>query len=155
MNRRKFLKGIAVSGALLAVSPKFMPNGNAEAAGKPKPIPFEEAVKKTLGVDVSKLEESTDIKLIAPSIAENGAVVPVKVQVNLPVEEVKSIHIFAKKNLNPHTMSMHLSPANGKAYLGTRIRLAKTMPVVAVAVLNNGKVIKAEKPIKVTIGGCG
>jgi len=35
------------------------------------------------------------------------------------------------------------------------VRLAKTMPVVAVAVLKNGKVIKAEKPIKVTIGGCG
>lgn len=155
MNRRKFLKGVAISGVLVAISPKILPNSVARAESKPKKKSFEEAVKEVLGVDASKLEASSDIKLIAPSIAENGAVVPVKVQVNLPIEQVKSIHIFATKNTDPHTLSMFLSPANGKAYLSTRIRLAKTMPVVAVAVLKDGRTIKAEKPIKVTIGGCG
>lgn len=153
MNRRSFLKSVALSGAVIALSPKFIPGGEANA--KPQKVSFEDAVKKVLGVDVSKLEESSEIKLTAPSIAENGAVVPVKIQVNQPVENVESIHIFAKKNFNPHTMSMYLTPANGKAYLGTRIRLAKTMPVVAVAVLKDGRIIKTEKPIKVTIGGCG
>jgi len=68
MNRRKFLKSVALSGALLAVSPKLLPNGSAEAAGKPKPISFEDAVKKVLGVDASKLEESSDIKNPSPAL---------------------------------------------------------------------------------------
>jgi Predicted secreted protein len=52
-------------------------------------------------------------------------------------------------------MSVEFTPANGKAYISTRIRLAESMNVVAIAQLADGSFIKAQKPVKVTIGGCG
>jgi len=152
MKRRDFLKMAAVSGAVLAVSPKLLPYGEAKAE-QPKKIPYEQVLKELTGGKTPK--DSPDVKLIAPAIAENGAVVPVKVEVNRPIEEVKAIHILAKENFNPRSVSVYLSPQNGKPYFATRIRLAKTMDVVALVELANGEFIKAEKPVKVTIGGCG
>jgi sulfur-oxidizing protein SoxY len=151
MNRRKFLKMTAISGAVLAVSPKLLPN--TEAKAEPKKIPYEKVLNEITGGKTPT--NSADVKLIAPAIAENGAVVPVKVEVKRPIEEVKAIHILAKKNFNPRSVSVYLSPQNGKPYFSTRIRLAKTMDVVALVELSNGEFIKAEKPVKVTIGGCG
>jgi len=151
MNRRDFLRTTAIVGAFLAVSPQLLPQ--SFATSEHKKMSFEEALRKiTHGKPV---KPSDKIKLIAPSIAENGAVVPIKVQVDEPIEKVKAIHIFAKLNYNPHTMSAYLTPQNGKPYIATRIRLAKTMPVIAVVELTDGTFLYAEKPIKVTIGGCG
>jgi len=151
MNRRNFLKMTAVAGAVVAVSPA-VPLG-LEAKAQPKKRSFEEALKEiTKG---KKPVESQKVKLIAPSIAENGAVVPVKVEVVEPIENVKTIHIMADKNFDPWTCSVHLTPQNGKPYFSTRIRLAKTMNVYAIAELKDGSFIMAKKPVKVTIGGCG
>ena len=153
MNRRKFLKTVAISGAVVAVSPSLV-NLKAEAKGEGlKKRSLEEAMKDVL--KGKKPVESDKVKLIAPSIAENGAVVPIKVNVAEPIENVKAIHIFAEKNPDPWTVSVYLTPQNGKAYFATRIRLAKTMDVIAVAELKDGSMIMAKKAIKVTIGGCG
>ena len=154
MNRRKFLKTAAISGAVVAVSPALTGSFKAEAKGEGlKKRTLEEAMKDIL--KGKKPVESEKVKLIAPSIAENGAVVPIKVSVVEPIENVKAIHIFAEKNPDPWTVSAHLTPQNGKPYFATRIRLAKTMNVYAVAELSDGSAIMAKKAVKVTIGGCG
>ncbi len=154
MNRRKFLKTIAVSGAVVAVAPAVSGSFKAEAKGEGlHKRSLEEAMKDVL--KGKKPVESEKVKLIAPSIAENGAVVPVKVSVAEPIENVKTIHIFAEKNPDPWTVSINLTPQNGKPYFATRIRLAKTMDVIAVAELKDGSAIMAKKKVKVTIGGCG
>jgi sulfur-oxidizing protein SoxY len=153
MNRRNFLKVAGVTASVVAVSPVML---KKEAEAKPKKKSFEEALKEITGG--KPVKDSNKVKLIAPAIAENGAVVPVKVTVDYPMEEgnyVKGIHILAKENTDPRTISVYLTPANGEAFFSTRIRLAKTMNVVAVAELSNGTFWKAEKPVKVTIGGCG
>lgn len=156
MNRREFLKTTslaAVSTAVLGNS-VFKDVSAAELVDNPPPKKsFDEALKEiTAGKAVS---DSDKVKLIAPEIAENGAVVPVTVEVELPIQQVKAIHILADKNWNARTMSVHFTPANGKAYISTRIRLAETMNVIAIAELSDGSFIKAQKPVKVTIGGCG
>ncbi len=94
MNRRKFLKTVAVSGAVVAASPILTNAFKAEAKGEGlNKRSLDEALKDVL--KGKKPVESEKVKLIAPSIAENGAVVPVKVEVAEPVENVKAIHIFA------------------------------------------------------------
>lgn len=102
--------------------------------------------------------KSGKITLKMPDIAENGATVPLTVSVDSPMTAdnyVKSIHVAADKNPNPAVVSFHLTPASGKAEVSTRMRLAKTQNVVAVAVMSDGSVHRISRKVKVTIGGCG
>ena len=94
---------------------------------------------------------SDEIKLKAPDIAENGAVVPVTVSSSMG--NVEAISIIAEANPGPLTSTYALSSAS-EAFVSTRIRLAKTGNVVAV-VKADGKLYSASKEVKVTIGGCG
>lgn len=155
MDRREFLKTVAIasSGITLGSSIIF-PSFGLELADNPPPKkPFEEAIKEiTKGKPIT---DSDKVKLVAPEIAENGAVVPITAEVELPIEQVRAIHILADKNHNTRNVSVYFTPANGKPYISTRIRLAETMNVVAVAELSDGSFLKAQKPVKVTIGGCG
>ena len=98
------------------------------------------------------------IKLDLPEIAENGNTVPLKFEIESPMtadDYVKNVHVFAEGNPNPEVASFHFTPMSGKAAASTRMRLAKTQNIVAVAQLRNGKVYMAKKEVKVTIGGCG
>jgi sulfur-oxidizing protein SoxY len=108
-----------------------------------------EALKALLGSD--SMEDSAAIKIKAPDIAENGAVVPVSVTAELG--GVESISILAEKNSTPLTASFDLGPGT-EPYVSTRIKMGKTANVVAV-VKAGGKLYTAEKEVKVTIGGCG
>ncbi len=93
-----------------------------------------------------------------PIIAENGAVVPVSISSDLPMEAgnyVKKIYIFADNNSNPFIASVDLSPANGRAAFSLRIKMRKTSPVRAIVETNKGKLYGTTKTVKVTIGGCG
>jgi len=94
---------------------------------------------------------SDQVIMKAPAIAENGAVVPIKVRTDLP--KVQSISILAKENPQPLAISF-LIPEGTKADISTRIRLAKTTLVTAV-VEADGQLYSSEQEVKVTIGGCG
>ncbi len=98
------------------------------------------------------------IVLEAPQIAENGNSVTISVEVESPMtadDYVKSVAIFADGNPNPEVAVFHFTPANGRAMATTRIRLAKTQTVYAVAEMSDGSVYMAKRAVKVTIGGCG
>lgn len=102
--------------------------------------------------------KSGRITLELPQIAENGNTVPMTVEVESPMSDadyVKSVHIFAEGNPLPEVASFHFSPANGIAKASTRMRLAKTQNVVAVAEMSDGSIFQASTEVKVTIGGCG
>lgn len=119
------------------------------------PQATEKYLAKLSGSSVYKASKMT-IKM--PTIAENGAVVPVTVSVESPMTSsdfVKSIHVAAEKNPNPEVASFYLTPSSGKAEISTRMRLGKTQNVVAVAVMNDGSVHRVSRLVKVTIGGCG
>jgi sulfur-oxidizing protein SoxY len=97
------------------------------------------------------LEETEEIELKAPDIAENGAVVPISVKSGL--EGVESISIIVENNPSPLAASFELS-ADAAAEVSTRIKMGKTSNVIAV-VKANGKLYSTRKEVKVTIGGCG
>ena len=156
MERRGFLKGLAGACALTAVGVPTLASAAEKKPASPNAISFQKALETITGGKGAK--ESDKINLIVPEIAENGAVVPVKVTVNAPMEPgnyVKAIHVLATKNSKARCADVFLTPENGKAYFATRIKLGGTQEVVAVAQLGDGSFIKAHKRVKVTIGGCG
>ena len=99
----------------------------------------------------SRPTASGDIKIDAPDIAENGAVVSVKVKTTLP--KVESISIYVPANAFPLSASYILSNQMETAITG-RIKMAKTADIVAI-IKSNGKLYTAKKGVKVTLGGCG
>lgn len=105
-----------------------------------------------------KKPESGTITLNAPEIAENGNTVPISVSVDSPMTEddyVESVTVFAEGNPAPGVITFHFTPMSGEASATTRMRLAKTQSVIAVAKTSKGSFFMDKKDVKVTIGGCG
>ncbi|MGQ7791579.1 thiosulfate oxidation carrier protein SoxY [Faunimonas sp. B44] len=98
------------------------------------------------------------VTLTAPEIAENGNTVPISVSVDGDLDApdaVESVVIFAEGNPNPGVVTFFFTPLSGSAEASTRMRLAKTQNVIAVAKMRDGSVFMDKKEVKVTIGGCG
>jgi sulfur-oxidizing protein SoxY len=95
---------------------------------------------------------SNAITIEVPEIAENGAVVPVKVNSTLP--KVESITLIAEKNLIPLVAQFKFESDVVQPFIATRIKMGETSNVVAV-LKSEGKLYVARKEVKVTIGGCG
>jgi sulfur-oxidizing protein SoxY len=115
----------------------------------------DEAIKKFTG---GKTPSQGKVKLDLPEIAENGNTVPMTVTVDSPMTEqsyVSEVLIVADENPRSGVVTFHFSPASGVAEANTRIRLAATQDVTAVAKMNDGSFYMASKQVKVTIGGCG
>jgi len=148
MNRRKFL-GLSTVVAAAALVPS---NLSAVDFNKTAPKAFttdstDEAIKAIFGT--STVTEGK-VKLKAPDIAENGAVIPISVSSKLAG---KTVAIFQEAN-SGRAAAVYTVPANGIIDYSLRIRMAKTAKVIAV-VEADGKLYSATKVVKVTIGGCG
>ncbi|MDA3907992.1 MAG: thiosulfate oxidation carrier protein SoxY [Sulfurimonas sp.] len=156
MQRRDFFKKLGAAAAVAAVTPTISFAADAKKPSGPNNLSFKAAVDAVTGGKTPVV--SSKIKLKVPEIAENGAVVPVTVEVESPMTEadyVKAIHIFATENANTRCIDVHLTPANGKAMFATRIKLGGTQEVATVVELSDGTFITASQSVKVTIGGCG
>jgi sulfur-oxidizing protein SoxY len=94
---------------------------------------------------------SDKIKLKAPDIAENGAVVPITV--TSEIDGTTNISLLVKENNTPLTSSYELGDTT-EPYISTRVKMGKTSDVIAV-VKADGKLYSTAKEVKVTIGGCG
>ena len=136
--RRTVLKGVSASGVLAADWNK--------AAFEAKDTP---AAMKAVGAATTA--DSKDLKLTAPDIAENGAVVPVGVTSTLP--NVTMMAILIEKNPNALAATFTL-PEGTEANVQTRVKMGQTSNVYAL-VKSDGKFFMATKEIKVTLGGCG
>ncbi len=93
----------------------------------------------------------TGIELIAPEIAENGNTVPISVN----AAGASAIMLIATGNPTPGVAQFNFGPLAASQSASTRIRLAGTQDVVAIAQLADGSFAKASATVKVTIGGCG
>ena len=98
-----------------------------------------------------KIADSKDIELKIPTIAENGAVVPLTVSSRLG--DVRAISIFVAKNPVPLAARFELSPELDP-FVSARIKMAETSDVIVVAETGSG-LYSARQLVKVTIGGCG
>ncbi len=156
MKRRNFMIGLASIAPVATVLTPALLSAKDEKPKSPNTMDLETALKAiTNGKEV---KSSDKIKLTVPEIAENGAVVPVKVEVDHPMDKdnyVQAIHIIATGNTNVRSVDAMLTPLNAKGYFATRIKLGKSQDVMALVALSNGEFLSTKKPVKVTIGGCG
>jgi len=148
-SRRTLLKGglaggIAASAGLL--TPQALFAAWPKAAFEAKDM--DSALSAAVGA--GNASQSDAIKIKAPDIAENGAVVPVTIDASISGAE--SITMFALANNSPMVANFILH--GSAAYAATRIKMGKTGDVVAV-VKADGKLMMNKKEVKVTIGGCG
>ncbi|MCB1507146.1 MAG: thiosulfate oxidation carrier protein SoxY [Hyphomicrobiaceae bacterium] len=150
VDRRDFVVG-AGAAAMLAI----LLGRSTAAFAQEKPPTFDEVFKKIVG---DKKPEEGKVSIELPEIAENGNTVPYTVSVDSPMSDadyVKAIHVLAPGNPGPTIASFHFSPMSGEAKVSSRMRLAKTQDIVAVAELSNGSMLAGKRTVKVTIGGCG
>ncbi len=153
MKRRLFLKQSLAAGAMgmLVGSGMLMPR-EALAEWPTEAFAHRDAsaaMKAILGTD--QPPESDQVKLTAPEIAENGSVVPVKVET--AIAGVETITIVAVNNPFP-LVAIFKMGEGAKAYASTRIKMGKSGDVIAI-VKAGGKLYSAKQDVKVTIGGCG
>lgn len=97
------------------------------------------------------------VKLDIPPLVENGNTVPMTVSVASPMtanDYVKSIHVFNEKNPQPNIGNFYLNPWSGRAQVSTRIRLADTQKVVAIARLSDDTFWQAAADVVVTLAAC-
>ncbi len=150
LNRRALLSHSAKVAALLATTgllPQYAHAAYNTAAFEVKTMA--DLVKMLGG---SAPSESKDVTITAPDIAENGAVVPVGVSTALP--GVKRLLVLVEKN--PSVMSAMFEVSDAvDANFATRVKMGQSSNVYAVAMMGDGKVLFAQKEVKVTLGGCG
>ena len=151
MERRKFL-GLGMGIAAVAMIPASLSaidfrETKAGAFKGPNSHSIDASMKELFGT--SSTTESK-VKLKAPDIAENGAVVPIEVSSKLAG---KTVAVF--QDANPESLvAVFTVPANGLINYKMRIKMAKTGKIVAVVNVD-GKLYSASKSVKVTAGGCG
>jgi sulfur-oxidizing protein SoxY len=103
------------------------------------------------------LVKTGKVKLDVPPLVENGNTVPMTVSVDNPMtseNHVKSIHVFNEKNPQPNVGNFYLTPLSGRAQVSTRIRLADSQKIVAIAKLSDGSFWSASVDVIVTLAAC-
>lgn len=145
----------AAGGWTVLRAPEARAQGNLASLQPEEPV--EATLKRLFGSRPMK-DGSDVIKLELPLIAENGAVVPITIEVKSPMtpaDHVKTIYIISDKNRRPMNARFTLGPEMGSAVIGTNLRLNETGDVRAVVEMSDGRLLVAKREVKVTVGGCG
>jgi sulfur-oxidizing protein SoxY len=146
-SRRDFLlaAGSIAAGAVLV---------STSDPARATPATMQQAIDKVVG---SARVTRGRVTLELPPLVENGNSVPLVVSVESPMtaaDHVKAFHVFTEKNPQPDVVSVRLGPRAGRARVSTRIRLADTQTVVAIAELSDGSFWSAEAAVVVTLAAC-
>lgn len=158
VSRRTVLRALGVAGAAVASGSLTLglpTPAVAQQLGQQESV--QDGLKRIFGGRPMK-DGSGLLKLDLPFIAENGAVVPVGVEVGLAptaTDYVKTIYIVADKNRIPLVTRVTLVPEAGQAVVGANIRLGESTDVRVIAEKNDGSLWQVKREVKVTIGGCG
>lgn len=147
-NRRQFIR-LAGSAAMLSAAP-LTTMRPAEAT----PAMLAAAIRTVTGAAVV---HAGKVKLDVPPLVENGNTVPLTVSVASPMtrdDHVRSIHVFNEKNPQPNIGNFYLGPQAGRAQISTRIRLADSQKIVAIARLSDGSFWSASADVVVTLAAC-
>ncbi|RMF11462.1 MAG: thiosulfate oxidation carrier protein SoxY [Alphaproteobacteria bacterium] len=145
-SRRETLKLGLAAGLAVALAPRmaFAKADDAQAL-----------INKFTG---GKTPSEGKVTLQMPEIAENGNTVPLTVSVESPMTKdnyVKRVLIVADGNPRPEVATFNFTPRSGVAEASTRMRMAKTQNIIAVAEMSDGSFHMTKRQVKVTIGGCG
>jgi sulfur-oxidizing protein SoxY len=146
--RRRFLE-FAGSAAVIGVVPVVSLRPVAAT-----PDTMAAAIRTVIG---SAVVQTGKVKLDIPPLVENGNTVPMTVSVTSPMtanEYVKSIHVFNEKNPQPNIGNFYLGPRAGRAQVSTRIRLADSQKIMAIARLSDGSLWSVTAEVVVTLAAC-
>jgi len=149
--RRSVLRAGGALGLLAVLGGTLLKPGRALAAWNKSAFEAKSPTDAMKALGMSNAEESKDIVIRAPDIAENGAVVPIDVTSNIP--GTTSISVFIEKNPFPYAGTFDFA-ADAVPFVHLRAKMGATSPV-RVVVAANGKFYTTAKEVKVTIGGCG
>ena len=122
--------------------------------GRASPQAMQELIRKIVG---EATLQAGKVKLEVPPLVENGNAVPLTVSVESPMtgpDHVKAIHIVNEKNPQPHVIAVTLGPRAGRARVSTRIKLADSQQVIAIAEMSDGSFWSADADVVVTIAAC-
>jgi sulfur-oxidizing protein SoxY len=118
------------------------------------PESMRSAIRKVIGESSTKKGK---VKIDLPPLIENGNAVALTVSAESPMtaaDHVKAIHVFTEKNPQPNVMSIQLGPRAGRASISTRIRLADSQKVIAIAQMSDGSFWSDSVKVIVTLSAC-
>jgi sulfur-oxidizing protein SoxY len=162
--RRSFLRscllaaaGLAGSGAL-AKSERLLAQMGLALGPEDPDIPNEQVARIIKGLFGDRPIRKGHVSLDMPTVAEDGRVVPVIIESDLPMTTenyVKGVHLIVDYNPDPHLAAFHLTPALGSVSLSTRIKMKRTTWVRAMVETNTGDVWADYARVQVSLNGCG
>jgi sulfur-oxidizing protein SoxY len=161
--RRSFLRscaagllGLLVSGSLTRSEELLASSG---LAGPEDPeAPNQEVARILRNLFGDRPIRRGHVSLDMPAVAEDGRVVPVIIESDLPMSSdrfVKGVHLIVDHNPDAHLAAFHLTPALGQVSLSTRIKMKRTTWVRAILETNTGEVWAGYTRVLVTLNGCG
>jgi sulfur-oxidizing protein SoxY len=159
-SRRAFLRGALLAGAGLIGSGSVLEAGRLLArTGDPDPeVPNEEVARILREISGGKPIRRGHLSLDMPVAAEDGRIVPVIIESDLPMTPeryVKAVHLIVDHNPDAHLAAFHLTPAVGSVSISTRIKMKRTTWVRAIAETSDGEVWAAYTRVQVMLNGCG
>lgn len=153
LDRRTFLLGAGAAAMLMALLNR-VPHVRAETSAA-ESAEFKAALETLLG-KASPREAGLTLDL--PDNVDNGDYVPVALAVDNPMtaeNHVKAIHLLSTANPRASVATFRFTLLSGQARVTSRMRLAKTQDVVAVAELSDGTMLITRRKVDVKVGGCG
>ena len=157
--RRSFFRACAAAAVGMVVSGTVLNRVLAAAVDPEDPeVPNEEVARILQRISGGRPIRRGHISLDMPVVAEDGRVVPVMIETDLPQTAeryVKAVHLIVDHNPDPHLAAFHLTPTIGAASISTRIKMKRTTWVRAIAETSTGEMWADYSRVRVTLNGCG
>ena len=156
--RRAFFRSLVGSAAGLLVSRTERLVASTGIWPDDPEVPNQEVARILKGLFGDRPIRQGHVALDMPLVAEDGRVVPVMIESDLPMSSdqyVKAVHLIVDHNPDPHLAAFHLTPALGSVSLSTRIKMKRTTWVRAILETSRGEVWAGYAKVLVTLNGCG
>src|SRR4051794_8734301 len=160
MDRRSFLRSLAagVTGPMAGRSERLLAATGVATGPEDPEVPNEEVARILKGLFGDRPIKRGHVSLDMPIVAEDGRVVPVIIESDLPISKeryVKGVHLIVDHNPDAHLAAFHLTPAVGQVSISTRIKMKRTTWVRAILETSTGEVWADYARVLVTLNGCG
>ena len=157
--RRSFICACAIAAVGTIVSSSVVNRLVAATPGPEDPdVPNEEVARILQRISGGRPIRRGHVSLDMPLVAEDGRVVPVMIETDLPQTAdrfVKTVHLIVDHNPDPHLAAFHLTPVIGAASITTRIKMKRTTWVRAIVETSSGEIWADYSRVRVTLNGCG
>ena len=154
-SRRDFLRRGTALGTALALGGRTV---LAQALEPDPEVPNEQIARLLRDLFGDRPIRRGHVALDMPLVAEDGRIVPVIIEADLPMtsaKHVKAVHLIVDHNPDPHLAAFEVTPALGKLSIQTRIKMKRTTWVRCIAETSDGEVWADYARVSVTLNGCG